>query len=347
LRGEARDGAAPASSDDPGARRWPFAARRALRHGAPRWPRGGGLSAPRGALTLAVLLALAASSRAEPHGEAAAPRPFVVADLSDRSAAGLSLTLGRTICDSCNEPKVETTSLLAFASADIAVRSGLKLWASLPVARRSSSRSEFFPARSHVAFGQLTLGLRQSWQFAGELQPRLSAGASLSATPRTGAGGEAATTMTAAQLTSGLHPSHFTVVTTTTRVHGDLAVARGPAFAQLGLALLLRAPDERELRSEVAFEAMLGVRLGAQVAVLAEVTGSILDHSLRCQSSCLAERSGFTELVAGNLGARVELGRVLAGARLVVPLTGDVEMPFTGVRERVWPALSIDAAARF
>ncbi|MEZ4363859.1 MAG: AAA family ATPase [Kofleriaceae bacterium] len=51
----------------------------------------------------------------------------------------------------------------------------------------------------------------------------------------------------------------------------------------------MRNPDERELRSELAFEALLGVQLHARVALLAEVAASAFDQSLVCPSICAAE----------------------------------------------------------
>lgn len=277
------------------------------------------------------------------------PRPLVVSDLSDRTYAGLSLTFGRTVCEECVAPKIETTALVALAFADLAVRPGLKLWLALPVVRRHNTAGEFRPESTHTAFGQLTVGLRQMWDVGSAWPLRLSAGASFSGTPRSGAGGEAGLTLDAARQTSGLQASYFAVDTTTTRLHGDLALARGPVFGQLGLALLLRAPDERELRSELAFEALLGVHASARVAVLAELTAAAFDQSLLCQSTCARELSGFTSVVAGNLGVRVALGRAMLGARLALPLTDDPSSNFSGLgpRDSISPALSVDALARF
>lgn len=296
-------------------------------------------------VALALLTVRGGLARAE------TPRPFVVAELSDRTHAGLSLTYGRVECEACEAPKLETSALVALAFADLAVRPGLKLWLALPVVRRHNTAGEFRPESTHTALGQLTVGLRQMWDVGSTWPVRLSAGASFSGTPRSGAGGEAELTLEAARLTSGLPASYFSVATTTTRVHGDVAIARGPVFGQLGLALLLRSPDERELRSELAFEALLGVRASARIAVLAELTAAALDHSLVCQSSCAPELSGFTSLVAGNLGVRVALSRVTLGARLVLPLTDDPS-PYLGglggaVRGSVSPALSVEAAAQF
>lgn len=298
-----------------------------------------------GLLALALLMFRAGLARAE------TPRPLVVADLSDRTHAGLSLTFGRAVCGACAAPKIETTALVALASAELSVRPGLELWFALPVVRRHNTAGEFRPESTHTALGQLTLGLRQMWDVGSAWPARLSAGASFSGTPRSGAGGEAELTLEAARLTSGLPASYFSVATTTTRVHGDVAIARGPVFGQLGLALLLRAPDERELRGELAFEALLGVRASSRVAVLAELTAAALEQSLVCQSTCASERSGFTSLVAGNLGVRVALGQVALGARLVLPLTDDPS-PFLGglggaERTSVSPALSVEAAAQF
>jgi hypothetical protein len=130
------------------------------------------------------------------------------------------------------------------------------------------------------------------------------------------------------------------------RCRGD----RGPAFAQLGLAMLLRAPDERELRGELAFEALLGARLGEQVAVLAELTASVLDQSIVCQFVCAEERTGFTHLVSGNLGVRVTLRRVALGMRVILPLIDDPS-PYLGGTDILGdtdsPSLSLEASARF
>lgn len=302
-----------------------------------------------GLVGFAGLGALATEARAE--ARSAAPRPFVVADLSDESNAGLALTLGRSVCDECSEPKVETTSLIAMAFADFSVRPGLKLWVSLPLVHRDSTAGEFREATTHDAYGQLTVGVRQLWELERAWRPRLSAGASFSGTPRTGAGGEAAFTVEGARLISGLHPSHFETTTTTTRLHGDVAVSEGRAFAQLGLALMLRAPDERELRSEVGFEALLGARVTEQVAVLAELTASVLDRSLICpHGSCPEDSAGFTQLVSGNLGVRVSLCRVLLGARFILPLTDGPPAYLNGPelpRDAVSPSFSLEAAARF
>lgn len=290
-------------------------------------------------------------SRSGGLARAETPRPLVVSDLSDRTYAGLSLTFGQALCAICPASKIETTALVALAFADIAVRPRLKLWFALPVVRRHDTASEFLSERTYIAFGQLTVGLRQMWDVGSAWPVRLSAGASFSGTRRTGAGGEAELTLAAARLTSGLQASYFSVATTTTRLHGDLALARGPVFGQLGLALMLRAPDERELRSELAFEALLGVQASARVAVLAELTAAVFDQSLLCQSTCAPELTGFTSLVSGNLGVRVALGRVALGGRLVLPLTGDPSPPLGGVtgapRASVSPALSVDALARF
>jgi hypothetical protein len=292
--------------------------------------------------------ALATEARAEVPR--AAPRPFVVADLSDESNAGLALTLGRSGCDVCNDPKVETTSLIAMVFADFSIRPGLKLWVSLPLVHRDSTAGTR-RAPTHDAYGQLTVGVRQIWELERAWRPRLSAGASFSGTPRTGTGDEAGFTIEGARLISGLHPSHFDTRTTTTRLHGDVAVSEGRAFAQLGLALMLRAPDERELRSEVGFEALLGARLTEQVAVLGEVTASVLDRSFICpRDYCGEDRAGFPQFVSGNLGVRVSLCRVLLGARLILPLIdgtplymGGPELPLGPLS----PSFSLEAAARF
>lgn len=285
-----------------------------------------------------------------------APRPFVVADLSAHSNAAVSYTYGRTECRDCGEPDAPYPDLRAhivMLSGDVALRPGLKLWASLPIAERRGQSNPYLYNDSHRAYGQLTLGIRQLWSLPGAWRPRLSAGASLTGTPRSGAGGEASLTLRTARLVSGLHPSHFDVTTTTTRVRGDVAISRGPAMAQLGLALSARNPDERELRFELGFEAMVGARIGQYVAVMAEVTGSVLDTSLTCPSSCVEEQSGFTQLVSGNLGVRASLPfrfRPSLGVRFTLPLVDDVPLYQGGPelpRDSVSPSFSVEASARF
>ncbi len=284
------------------------------------------------------------------------PRPFVVADLSEHSNAAISYTYGTAECADCTEPGTPLPELRAhivMISGDVALRPGLKLWASLPIAERRGQSNPLLFSDSHRAFGQLTLGIRQLWSLPGAWQPRLAAGASFSGTPRTGAGGQAGLTLRTARLVSGLHPSHFDVTTTTTRLHGDVAISRGPAMAQLGVALSARNPDERELRFELGFEAMVGARIGEHVAVMAEVTGSVLDTSLTCPSSCLDEQSGFTQLVSGNLGARATLPvrfRPSLGIRFIAPLIDDAPLYQGGPalpRDSVSPSFSVEASARF
>lgn len=292
----------------------------------------------------AALLASAGAARADE------PRPFVVADLADRSTVGLAVTYGRSECDECVEawPELEATIFTLFG--DWSVRPGLKLWASLPLVRRERHWDNEFATREHTAFGQLVLGVRQMWSAEGAWQPRWSAGASFAGTPRSGAGGEAGVTMDAARLVSGVHPSQFSVGTTTARLHGDAAVSRGPFWAQLGLSLLARSPDERDIRAEVGFEALVGVHLHRRVALLAETTGSFFDAAVLCQSSCLDSYDGFSQLVSGNVGVRVTLPHAFLGARLIVPLTGD-RAQYSGAtplpRSAVSPAVSLEAGASF
>jgi hypothetical protein len=305
------------------------------------------------------LLALALFAVTFPASEARAdaPRPFVVADLSDHTSAGVSFTYGQSKCEGCvvqGQTQVTLTSKVTNLFADVSVRPGLKLWASLPIAHRSGTANPNLYSDSHTAFGQLTLGLRQMWSTTRGIEPtwrpRLSAGVSFSGTPRAGAGGEAGLTLRAAKLVSGLHPSVFDVATTTTRLHGELAITRGPAMAQLGLALLARGPDEREIRGELAFEAMIGARIGKYVAVLAETTGSVVDLPVKCQSTCPDSEIGLTELLSGNLGVRVSVPYAELGARLIVPLTNR-PTTYTGggryPREDVSLSFSVDASARF
>lgn len=304
------------------------------------------------------LAATAERASAEPASPPAfdAPRPFVVADLSEHSNAAVSYTYGRHECNDCTEPGTPFPDLrghIVMLSGDVALRPGLKLWASLPIAERRGQSNPYLYNDSHQAFGQLTLGIRQLWSLPSAWQPRVSAGVSLTGTPRRGAGGEATLTLRTARLISGLHPSHFDVTTTTTRIHGDVAISRGPAMAQLGLALSARNPDERELRFELGFEAMVGARIGEHVAVMAEITGSVLDTSLTCPSSCVDEQTGFTQLVSGNLGVRVALPfpyRPSLGLRFIAPLVDDAPLYQGGpelARDSVSPSFSVEASARF
>lgn len=295
-------------------------------------------------MVVAALLASAGAARAEE------PRPFVVADLADRSTAGLAVTYGRSECDECVEAWPELTATIYTLFADWSVRPGLKLWASLPVVQRHREADSEFVTVDHTAFGQLVLGARQMWSAGGAWQPRWSAGASFAGTPRSGAGGEAGVTMDAARLVSGAHPSQFSVDTTTTRLHGDAAVSRGRFLAQLGLSLLARSPDEREIRAEVAFEALVGVRLHSRVALLAETTGSFFDASVLCQSTCRDSHGGFTQVVSGNVGVRATLPHAFVGARLIVPLTDDRERYSGGMalpRSAISLAVSLEAGASF
>lgn len=283
---------------------------------------------------------------------AEAPRPLVVADLEDRTVLGVSFTYGQSECQNCVAGASAVTSTIYTLLADWSVRPGLKLWGSLPLAHRSQPPGPNVYDSEHTAFGQLSLGVRQTWGGGGAQgwRTRWSAGASFSGTPRRGAGGEAGGTLEAARLIAGVHSSHLFVTTTTTRLHGDARVERGPWLAQVGLALLARSPDEREVNGGLAFEVMVGARLHERVALLAEATNSLLDVPLICQSTCPDGSLGLPSLLSGNLGVRVTLPHALIGARIIVPLTDDDERYPDGEpapREAVSRSLSVEASFVF